>query len=222
MSTPRRSYGGVPAEQRQAERRERLVDAALTVIGEEGAGALTVNRVCRTARLNERYYYESFPQPDDLILAVAEDAGNRLVAALVAAMAGAPDDPRTQATAVIGAGVDLLATDPRLGRLVVESAGHPVLFRVRSDLTTALVGMIIERGLTTLKIELTPEVEKEATFAATMLLGGLVEVLAAWTAGTLPLDRDELVERCVATFLLIGSAERVSGGAAGSWPTASG
>lgn len=205
VTTPRRAYGGVPAEQRQAARRARLVDAALTVIGEEGTGALTVHRVCRTAGLNERYYYESFPKLDDLILAAAEDAGSRLVTALVAAMAGAEDDPQERATAVIGAGVDLLAADPRLGRLVVESAGHPVLTRVRAELTQGLVAMIIEAGLSTLKIEHSPAVEKDATFAATMLLGGLVEVLTAWTAGSLPLDRDEVVERCVEVFLLVGA-----------------
>jgi len=211
MTTPARAYGGVPAAQRQAERRERLVDAAFTVIGEDGPGALTVNRVCRTAGLNERYYYESFTDRDDLIRAVAEDAGSRVVTALVVAMGGADDDPRSQATAVIGAGVDLLAVDPRLGRLIVESAGHPVLSRARADLATALVAMITERGLTTLKLEHTPAIEKDAAFAATLLLGGLVEVLTAWTAGTLDLDRDELVTRCVETFLLLGSAERVSG-----------
>lgn len=204
VTTPRRAYGGVPAEQRQAERRGRLVDAALTVIGADGTSALTVHRVCRTARLNERYYYESFPSLDDLVLAVAEEAGSRLVTVLVAAMAGAADDSRAQATAVIGAGVDLITADPRLGRLVVESAGHPVLSRVRADLAKGLVVMIVEAGLTTLKIEHTPAVEKDATFAATMLLGGLLEVLTAWTAGTLDLDRDELVDRCVATFLLMG------------------
>lgn len=205
MTTPRRSYGGVPAEQRQAERRERLVDAALTVIGEEGTSAVTVHRVCRTAGLNERYYYESFSALDELVLAVAEEAGSRMVAALITAMAQTDDDPRSQATAVIGAGVDLIAADPRFGRLLVESAGHPALSRVRSDLTTALVAMITERGFTTLKLEHTPEVEKDATFAATLLLGGLIEVLTAWTAGALDLDRDELVTRCVETFLLAGA-----------------
>ncbi|WP_183095034.1 TetR/AcrR family transcriptional regulator [Nocardioides stalactiti] len=204
MATPTRAYGGLSAEQRQAERRARLLDAALTVIGEDGTAALTVHRVCRTAGLNERYYYESFPERDDLVRAVAEDAGSRLILALTATIATTPDDPRTQATAVIGAGIDLFSGDPRLGRLMVESAGHPVLSEVRTGLTTALLGMIVERGLTTLKIEHTPQVDKDATFAATLLLGGMIEVLTAWTAGTLQLDRDELVERCVEVFLLIG------------------
>ena len=204
MPTPARAYGGVPAEQRQAERRERLLDAALTVIGGEGVNALTVHRVCRTAGLNERYYYESFPERDDLIRAVAEDVAGRLITRLVEAIAATPDDARIQATAVIGAAIDLFTDDPRLGRLMVESAGHPVLSEVRTGLTSAVLAMIIERGLTTLKIDHTPEIDKDATFAATLLLGGMIEVLTAWTTGTLLLDRDELVERCVETFLLIG------------------
>ena len=204
MPTPARSYGGVPPEQRQAGRRDRLIDAALTVIGTDGTSALTVHRVCRTAGLNERYYYESFPERDDLVRAVAEDVAGRLIARLVESIGSTPDDARTQATTVIGAAIDLFTDDPRLGRLMVESAGHPVLSEARTALTSAVLGLIIERGVATLKIELTPAIEKDATFAATLLLGGLIEVLTAWTTGVLPLDRDELVERCVETFLLIG------------------
>lgn len=204
MSTTGRSYGGMSAAQRAAARRQRLVDAATTLIAEHGTSALTVHRVCRQAGLNERYYYESFPGHDDLLVAVAEDAGARLVAALVAAMATAGPEPSAQATATIGAGVDLLVADPRMTRLLEESAGHPVLARLRADLTRTLVALIQERGMTSLGIEPTPEVERDAAFAATLLLGGLVEVLTAWTAGTLALTRDEVVARCVETFLLIG------------------
>lgn len=199
-----RAYAGVPAEQRRQERRERLVEAALDVIGDEGTAALTVHKVCRTARLNERYFYESFPQRDDLLIAVAETAATRVVGTLLAALAEAADEPRAQATAAIGAGVDLLADDPRIGALLLESAAHPVLSRLRTDFTRALVRMIAERGLTTLHLKPTPSVERDATFAATMLLGGLIEVLTAWTSGALRLGRDEVVDRCVEIFLLVG------------------
>ncbi|KAA1416833.1 TetR/AcrR family transcriptional regulator [Nocardioides humilatus] len=212
-TTPGRAYGGVPAEQRQADRRDRLVEAALAVIGEDGTAGLTVNRVCRTAGLNERYYYESFPTMEDLVVAVAEHAAGRVLSTLAEAIGAAAADARGQATGVIGAGVDLLADDPALRRLVIESAGHPVLARMRADLAQVLVGLIVERGLTTLRIELTPAVQRDADFAARMLLGGLLEVLTDWTSGTLPLDRDELVERCVETFLLVGDhATALSGG----------
>lgn len=204
MTTTGRAYGGVSAEQRQAERRERLVEAALELIGAEGTSAITVNRLCREANLNERYFYESFRDRDEVLEAVASDTGLRVVAALVSALAEAEPDARSQAYAAIGAGVDLLAEDPRLAALLLESTSHPVLAPLRIELTQALVGLIAERGLATLNLEHSPEVEKDATFAATMLLGGLIESFSAWARGQLRLERDELVERSVEMFLLVG------------------
>lgn len=202
--TTTRAYGGVPAADRRAERRTRLVDAALTVLTESGTSSLSVHRVCRAARLNERYFYESFGDRDELLAAVAEASGALVVQALVGAMATAEDDPRAQATAAIGAGVDLLVADPRLAALMQESAADPVLAHMRRELTGALVTLITERALATLHLPETDQVHTDAVFAATMLLGGLVEALTAWTGGRLALTRDELVGRCVEMFLLVG------------------
>lgn len=208
-----RAYGGVSADQRRAERHGRLVDAALTVVHDAGTTALTVHRVCRAAGLNERYFYESFTDREELLGAVGETSGARMVQALLEAMAEAPDEPRAQATAAIGAGVDLLVSDPRLGALLQESSADPVLARMRAQLAGALVGLITERAVRTLHLVETAEVRTDATFAATMLLGGLVEVLTEWTAGRLPLSRDELVDRCVEMFLLVG--DHATAGAGG-------
>lgn len=192
------------AEDRRADRRDRLVDAALTLIASDGTGALTVHRTSRAAGLNERYFYESFADRDAVVAAVAEAVGARIVSALVAAMAAADDDPRSQATATIGAGVDLLVADPRIGGLLLESTVHPVLSRMREELSTTLVGLMTDRAVTALGLARTAAVERDAEFAATMLFGGLVEVLGRWTSGRLRLTRDELVQRCVDMFVLVG------------------
>jgi AcrR family transcriptional regulator len=194
----------VSADERRAERRERIVDAALTLIASDGSGALTVHRTSRAAGLNERYFYESFSDRDDVVVAVSQGVAARIVSALVAAMAAAPDDPRSQAMSAIGAGVDLLVEDTRIGALLLESAVHPVLSKMREEFSTTLVGLMTDRAVSTLHLGQTAEVERDATFAATMLLGGLIEVLTRWTSGTLHLSRDELVERCVEMFLLVG------------------
>jgi len=206
MTQTGRAYGGVPAQQRQAERRDRLVDAALEVIGSDGTNALTVHRVCRKAGLNERYFYESFRDRDQVITAVADAVSERLVTAILGALSSAADDPRALATAAIGAGVDLLADDRRTATLMLESAAHPILAPLRLELTQALVGLITEHALVTLHLDRTPAVEREATFSATMLLGGLIEVFSAWARGQLELSRDELVASCVETFLAVGDA----------------
>ncbi|MGH7750546.1 MAG: TetR family transcriptional regulator, partial [Candidatus Dormibacteria bacterium] len=70
MPLPTRSYRGVSAEQRHLERRERLLDAGLDLLGTEGWARTTVTAICARARLTERYFYQSFPGREQLLLAV--------------------------------------------------------------------------------------------------------------------------------------------------------
>ena len=46
---PPRRYRGVSLEQRQGDRRTRLIEAGLTVIGTQGYGAATVRAICAEA-----------------------------------------------------------------------------------------------------------------------------------------------------------------------------
>jgi len=63
-----RSYRGQSQEQRRAERRARLIAAAITVYGERGYHQATVKGVCEAAGLTERYFYESFVNSEALLI----------------------------------------------------------------------------------------------------------------------------------------------------------
>ena len=63
-----RSYRGVSGEQRRAERRARLIAAAIAVYGERGYRQATVKAVCEAAGLTERYFYESFDNSEQLLI----------------------------------------------------------------------------------------------------------------------------------------------------------
>lgn len=65
-----RSYGGVPAAVRVAQRRERFLEAGLELFGTDGYHATTVRAVCREAGLSERYFYESFANTEALLVGV--------------------------------------------------------------------------------------------------------------------------------------------------------
>ncbi|MGH9046232.1 MAG: TetR/AcrR family transcriptional regulator, partial [Acidimicrobiales bacterium] len=66
-ATPtQRSWRGVPPEVRRAERRELLIEAAYELLGAEGWNGTTVRGVCQAARLNPRYFYESFDSLETL------------------------------------------------------------------------------------------------------------------------------------------------------------
>jgi AcrR family transcriptional regulator len=66
-SSPR-AYRGVSSEQRRAERRARLIAAAIAVYGERGYRQATVKAVCEAAGLTERYFYESFENSEQLLI----------------------------------------------------------------------------------------------------------------------------------------------------------
>src|SRR5579875_2897248 len=188
-----RAYGGVPAQQRRAQRRAALVGAALDIAGTQGAGRLTVGGLCARAGLNERYFYEGFANPDEVLLATYDEVIGELTAAIVAAVAAAPEDSRSKARAAIGAAVQLLTDDPRKSRLVfVEPLSAPVLNERRADVARAFVQLIVGQAQEFFGPAAALRVGSWADFGAAYLLGGLAETMTAWLRGDLPISRDEL------------------------------
>jgi AcrR family transcriptional regulator len=66
---PARPYRGVSQDERRAQRRSQLIAAAIAVYGERGYRQATVKAVCEAAGLTERYFYESFANSEDLLIA---------------------------------------------------------------------------------------------------------------------------------------------------------
>jgi AcrR family transcriptional regulator len=199
-TAPTGLYGGVPADERRAERRERLLDAGLDLLGTEGWQATTVRGVCERAKLNPRYFYESFSGLDELLVAVFDRIAEELVAAVIAAIERSPDDPEATARAAIGGFVELLTEDPRKGRVaVVEAMGSEVLMRRRLDTVQQGVELVAAYGR---GLEAARGVDEQAVqLTAQMLVGGLVEALLAWFEGRLDVSRERLVEHCAALFV---------------------
>jgi AcrR family transcriptional regulator len=59
----------VSQDERRAQRRSQLIAAAIAVYGERGYRQATVKAVCEQAGLTERYFYESFANSEDLLIA---------------------------------------------------------------------------------------------------------------------------------------------------------
>ena len=130
MPTPadppgRGRWAGIPADDRRAERRRLLLDAGFELLGTEGAAGTTVRAVCQHARLNPRYFYESFGDLDELVVAVYERVVDELRDALSLAMDDAPADLPAQMRAAVGAAVGFVDDDRRRARvLYVEALGQ--------------------------------------------------------------------------------------------------
>src|SRR5215472_12686509 len=66
----RRKWRGVDPDARTAERRQRIIEAAIDLLSTEGLGGTTVRAVCARTGLHSRYFYESFPSIETLLVAV--------------------------------------------------------------------------------------------------------------------------------------------------------
>ena len=63
-----RQYDGKSADSRRSERRGVLVESAIRLFGEKGYGAVSLNAICAEAKMNKRYFYESFANLEALLI----------------------------------------------------------------------------------------------------------------------------------------------------------
>lgn len=83
-----RRYGGVSLDARRADRRDRLIRAAVAVSARTGHESASVAAICAEAGLTARYFYESFPNRDALFLAAFSRVQDELFARIAPFAAG--------------------------------------------------------------------------------------------------------------------------------------
>jgi AcrR family transcriptional regulator len=193
VSSTTRPYRGVSAEDRAAERRARLVEAGLELLGTVGWEQATMTAVCATAKLTERYFYESFANREQLLVAVVDAVAGEARDAVVAALAGQRGEPRAAARAAIAAFVDYVTVDPRRGRVaLVESAAAQPLRRRRHELLIDFARLVVTEGHAMFGARALPPPRDEIN--ALLFVGGLAELLTAWLNGEILVSRDDIVD----------------------------
>ncbi len=201
---PSGRYRGASAPERAALRRATLLASALELLGTEGWTGTTVRRVCAHAKLNPRYFYESFADLDALLLAlfdeVATDATRKV---LTAAKQAPPQDAHAAAHLALGAFIRHVTDDPRVARvLFVEALGSEALARRRLDAMHRMWQILatFARGFYGLEEDEDPI----GDVAAALLVGGVTELLIAWMDGRLALTREQLIDDVTALFVVTG------------------
>lgn len=189
-----RSFRGVSAEQRRAERRARLLEAALDLIGEGGWAGATMTAICNRARLTERYFYESFADREQLYLALMEELAAETAETVLGAIDAAPDDLRAKIRAALGAFVELLAEDRRKAHVaLLDVVGSEAVQLRRREIVRGFAQIMAERARQELG-RTAPE-PRELELTSLVLVSGLGEALVAWFDGSLDATPEELVER---------------------------
>jgi AcrR family transcriptional regulator len=205
----RTRWAGVPAADRKAARRDLLLDAALELLGTEGWRATTVRGVCQAARLNPRYFYESFQDLDALVVAVFDRVAGEAVAATVAEVARCPPEEEAIARTGIGSFVRFVTGDPRRARvLFMEGFANEALGRRRFDTLHEMADTLIADALRQAAENQGVPVEPTSTLvvAINLFVGGLAELVMSWVTGRLEVSLDDLIEDAVALFLAIAAA----------------
>ena len=197
---PVRPYGGISAEQRVAERRERLVEAGLEEFGTRGVRSTGVKDVCGRAGLTDRYFYESFEDSSELFTAVFDRATAHLFEVAVGALSEASATAEAQARAVIEAYVRALADDPRVARVVfveAPSAGPEVELHMRTTLRR-FAQLVVLSARPYLPADMPDEVLR---FGAMALVGAIERLMIEWQDGELALSIEQIIDYLVGMLL---------------------
>lgn len=222
-SSPR-SYGGVSGAERRQQRRARLLEAALEVMGRDEWRDVTVERLCSDAGLNKRYFYESFGEVDEVAGAVLDEIAATVRDATVAAAAEAQTESlEYQAFATVQALVHSLVDDPRQAKVLLGGvAATPGLRAHRVGVMRSLTGVLIEHARTVHGVEL--ERDPLALIAPAFVVGGTADAILAFVDGTAHITVDELITQLTTLWLITGdgaaavararlAGERETGGA---------
>ncbi len=148
LGTPRgRTYGGLTADERLADRKARLMAVGLDLFAERGFAKTGVRELCRAAKIGERAFYDTIGSREALLRDVYLQATDDVIADIERALEGAPEDLVGRLNVGLVAFFRSITDDPRRARLIyVESIGRgPEIEDTRREGLLRFVDFVVER-----------------------------------------------------------------------------
>ncbi|MEU4625802.1 TetR/AcrR family transcriptional regulator [Actinoplanes sp. NPDC023801] len=182
-------YAGRSREQREADRRDRIVAAAVHLFATRDYDGVTIADVCAHAKVSKRYFYDHFADREDLLLAVHREQNDWLLDALFAMSPPRPATVEDLLQPVMRALVGLLAEHPEQARVIYVNAPRMELRRrglLRAE--AALFGRLLR--------PLLPSAGDGTRFDRIMLalVAGISEVIIEWVGDGMSAPADELAD----------------------------
>lgn len=204
---PGRTYKGVSNDERRAERRARLVEAAVKVYGAVGYHGATVRAICAEAGLTERYFYESFEKGEALLAAAYLSVIERLSGEVMAAIAllAPPVEMGTLVRTALHTYYTLLRDNPAEARVfLVEILGvSPAVDQIYWDSI---------RGISLAILRFVPGVTERVQAAgldidlfADGLIGAVVQIALGWVRSGYAQPVETAVETAMAILGAVSS-----------------
>jgi AcrR family transcriptional regulator len=186
LKAPRKSYRGVAAEERRAQRRQRLIETARVMYGGNGFRNTTVKAICDGAGLTERYFYESFENAHELLMAAFRNVTAEMQGCMRDASRVPTGSGRERVQTILRAWFDALRNDPESARLfLIETISLGGEFRRLLDKEMARFIDLLEIGW-----KASPS---GPSLLKTAISGGLIGLAAVWIEDGYGTSCDELV-----------------------------
>lgn len=196
------TYRGVGSETRRAERRERLLEAALDEFTTRGYYKTKIADLCARAGVSTRNFYERFPSKEALLLELHAHINTVAMKRMLPLLDSLSDaDALTRITTLVNAFVEAVTSDPRYPRLnYVEAPGvsqamenqHRDWFTRYTDFIEAEAQRAAEAGLAP---------KRDYHLTAIALVGAVTGLLREWQAHDPPLPASALAEEIRAIFV---------------------
>ncbi|MCK2244005.1 MULTISPECIES: TetR/AcrR family transcriptional regulator [unclassified Crossiella] len=192
--TTARIYRGMRPEQRKADRRARLVEAALELFTTAGYHGTRIEQLCTHAGVSTRNFYEEFANKEALLLSLHNDINAVALHHVVGALRTLPE--AADAPERIGTLLDVfmadITADPRRPRLAyVEAVGvSPAMERQHQRWVGEWTTLIEGEATRAARHGQAPD--RDYHLIATALVGAVTGLLREWQAAERPMPAAEV------------------------------
>lgn len=207
---PSRPYRGRHTDERSAERRQRLLAAALELFGTRGYGSVTIERICGEAKVSTRYFYEHFDGREALLAAVFDQMVDQARTRIVQALASPAPDVQQRALNALRTFFMLYLGDPRFARIgSIETVGvNREMQSRRRRAIHELTGIISGAANGLAEAGILPKANYH--LAAVALVGACNELVVEWLTADTGLTAEDMTKQIVGLFrALIAGAELI-------------
>jgi AcrR family transcriptional regulator len=182
------------AEQRLADRRERLMTAAYTLYAKPGFSATTIERLCSEARISNRAFYECFGGREELLQALHERCVEESLAVVAKALQEAPATLMGRIASGVRAYMEFATADWRRARIMhLEVRRSGDVLAVSRQRAIASFAQLVEDA----SAEFPVTVPIDRRLVALAVIGALQELLIEWLVSDPQPELDELIEVAV-------------------------
>ena len=202
-ATRRRTFKGQSLEQRQQERRNKLIQAGLQVYGTKGFFNVTVRDVCQEVQLTERYFYESFKRTEDLFKTVYLTLVEQLQITISDAVMQGKADPKLMIQAGLSTLFKALQHDPRMARILYIDA--PLVHEMHGSTLHDSLARFDRMIQATLLLALAKQTQQhlDLSLMATGLTGFVTHTAIHWVSSGFKEDVSVILKHCYIAFIAV-------------------